>query len=921
MTSQAASIPAGASSLTLTVTVQDDAEIEPAETFTLRLEEADHAQFPDELGLILTTGTILDNDGTFELIGSAAAAGEATVAEAAGAVTLRVTLQTGLTVLTTVDYATADGTARAGTEYTTARGTLSFAAGATVHTITVDILDDALDEADRHFTVALSEPSHNLPLGNSTVTVTISDDEPLPRITVPDEVSAPETESVRIAVQLTEASGREVTVEYFTAGDEANPGQEFVGASGTLTFPAGQTALQLTVELIPDNDVAEEVFQVHLRRPVNAALDEDGRATQLVIDVDILELPELRLQRATTATVLSEGSAAVFSLGLSKTLAEPLAVTVSFSGAAAYVGSLQRDPASGGYSYTGSLPDRVVTIQAGATVARFTVSIPDNDRRNQLQAALQLMIANPDQNRYTLAAGGGGQARIDLTDNDAPPELQVADVSASESAGTLVFRVQLAAPSDQTIAVNYRTRLHDGTRGNPAGMGPGRDYDHVSGVLTFGPGVLEQPVTITIRPDADHVSEVFEFALVGLAPATPAAIVSPNPFVPIVALGTLLELPALSLTGPAAVAEGTSVHLTVSISAAVSTAVPVSLGFTETGGFLPAPAPTTVTIPAQGSTVVLAPITIPDNDLRQSDGSLTATLTNPDPARYALATSEHTVIISDNDALPRLTLRGGEGQEAAGELVFTLELRPASAQTISLHYATHIGAGSAEADDFRPVSGRLTFAPGTTVHQLTVAIIADADHEEEQFTLRFSSLSNAVFPTGAAGVSPDGSRYDYPAVILERTALRLSTVGGATSVAEGTSIQFVVTASSAVAEPVTVPVAVALNSADQGNGNSAFAFQGLPPESVQLVAGARTATFAVGIADNNVDQADGSLRVRLGAPSGPGAAQYTVPPATATLELTITDNDAPPGLTVTGGARQRDGRGAGVCGQPQCGLS
>ena len=230
-----------------------------------------------------------------------------------------------------------------------------------------------------------------------------------------------------------------------------------------------------------------------------------------------------------------------------------------------------------------------------------------------------------------------------------------------------------------------------------------------------------------------------------------------------------------------------------------------------------------------------------------------------------------------------------------------VSLSAVSAKTISLHYATHIGAGSAEADDFTPVSGMLSFAPGTTVHQLTVAIMADADTEEEQFTLRFSDLSNALFPTGAAGVSPDGSRYDYPAVILERTALRLSTAGGATSVAEGATIQFVVTASSAVAEPVTIPVTVALTAANQGNGNSAFAFQGSPPESVQLVAGARTATFAVGIADNNVDQADGSLRVRLGAPSGPGAERYTVPPATATLALTITDNDAPPGLTVTGG--------------------
>ena len=45
----------------------------------------------------------------------------------------------------TVDYATADGTAIAGQDYTSTSGTLTFSAGETSKTIQIPILDDAHD--------------------------------------------------------------------------------------------------------------------------------------------------------------------------------------------------------------------------------------------------------------------------------------------------------------------------------------------------------------------------------------------------------------------------------------------------------------------------------------------------------------------------------------------------------------------------------------------------------------------------------------------------------------------------------------------------------------------------------------------------------------------------------------------------------
>ena len=76
----------------------------------------------------------------------------------------------------TVQYATTNGTATAGQDYTATLGTLSFGVGETTKTITIPILSDAVDEVAETFTVTLSNPSGGATLGTpSTATVTISE--------------------------------------------------------------------------------------------------------------------------------------------------------------------------------------------------------------------------------------------------------------------------------------------------------------------------------------------------------------------------------------------------------------------------------------------------------------------------------------------------------------------------------------------------------------------------------------------------------------------------------------------------------------------------------------------------------------------------------------------------------------------------
>jgi uncharacterized delta-60 repeat protein len=87
------------------------------------------------------------------------------VAEDAGSASITV-LRTGETNgVMTVDYATSDGTAKAGTDYSAASGTLQFAAGETSKTINIAIIDDGLVEGDELLGVALSNATGGAALG------------------------------------------------------------------------------------------------------------------------------------------------------------------------------------------------------------------------------------------------------------------------------------------------------------------------------------------------------------------------------------------------------------------------------------------------------------------------------------------------------------------------------------------------------------------------------------------------------------------------------------------------------------------------------------------------------------------------------------------------------------------------------------
>ena len=91
-----------------------------------------------------------------------------------------VTLDRARHAAVSVDYATSDGTAIAGEDYTAESGTLNFAAGETAKTVEVAVLDDSHDEGSETMTLTLSNAS-GARIADGTATGTINNSDVMPR--------------------------------------------------------------------------------------------------------------------------------------------------------------------------------------------------------------------------------------------------------------------------------------------------------------------------------------------------------------------------------------------------------------------------------------------------------------------------------------------------------------------------------------------------------------------------------------------------------------------------------------------------------------------------------------------------------------------------------------------------------------------
>ena len=161
-----------------------------------------------------------------------------------------VTLNRAASGTVTVDYATSDGTATAGADYTAASGTLSFQPGDTAKTVSVLVLDDSHNEGSETMTLTLSNATGAVIDSNAAqATGTITNNDPIPHAwisrfgrTVADQV----LDAVDTRLRSTSTPGLEVTLAGERLGWLAEPDE---------TQPVAEQAVaQLAQWLVVGND-------------------------------------------------------------------------------------------------------------------------------------------------------------------------------------------------------------------------------------------------------------------------------------------------------------------------------------------------------------------------------------------------------------------------------------------------------------------------------------------------------------------------------------------------------------------------------------------------------------------------------------------------------------------------------------------
>lgn len=184
--------------------------------------------------------------------------------------TLTVSLNQSALTDVTFDFNTINGTAIAGTDFTSANGQGTITAGQTSTTLTVNVTGDMTVEADETFTVMLSNP-----MGGTMTTIaddmgvgTITDDDSA-TITIGDATVVERnsgTQQAIFTVTLDNPVDAPFTVDFTTTDGTATAGSDYTASNGTLNFAGNAGEMQtISVEINGDSTFEpDEQFTVDL---------------------------------------------------------------------------------------------------------------------------------------------------------------------------------------------------------------------------------------------------------------------------------------------------------------------------------------------------------------------------------------------------------------------------------------------------------------------------------------------------------------------------------------------------------------------------------------------------------------------------------------------------------------------------------
>jgi len=506
-------------------------------------------------GVSTATSAITATGGTNAL---AMAASSVTVPQSAGSVSVTVARTGSGTDAINVAYATADGTAVAGTNYTAASGTLQWAENdSTAKTISIAVSNATPFTGQKQFTVALTDPSASATIGTpGSAGVTIAGDATPAQETV--ELAdatfnvAQNAGSLTVSVNRTGGSSGEVSVGYVTADGTAVAGKDYTATSGTLQWA--------------DGDASAKMFSI----PISNAVPFSGNKA-FTLQLTNASGASIAAPSSASVTIAGDASPAVGSLQLSAA-----SFTVAQNAGSVTLTATRLGGSSGAVSVAYATTNGTARAGTDFTAANGTLNWASGDTAAKtISMAISNATPFSGSKTFTVAlsspAGGAtiaspGSATVAISGDAVVAtgnlQLSASSYSVAQGAGSLTVTVNRTGGSGGAIGVAYATA--NGT------AVAGTDYTMENGTLQWASGdatakTISVPIS-NVAPFSGNKS----FTVALSAPTGGAAVTAPS-------------TATISITGDAVVAVG-SLQLSASSYSIAQSGGSLSIAVNRTGG-------------------------------------------------------------------------------------------------------------------------------------------------------------------------------------------------------------------------------------------------------------------------------------------------------------------------------------------------
>jgi uncharacterized repeat protein (TIGR01451 family) len=613
-----------------------------------------------------------------------------------------VTLNSAAALAVTVNYATADGTAVAGSDYIATNGTLAFAPGETNKTILVAVRGDTLGEADETFFVNLTSPLNATLVDSQGVGTILNDDVPSAAY-VRSTAGAPwgslanETAMNRV---LGTNNWQDLRYETVNVGVLLSPVTTFIYMEGSdVDATEMETFLNANINAIQSwVSNGGSLF-------LNAAPNEDN-GMSMGFGVTLL-YPD-----STSAAAAALQTHRIFSgpfspVGLAWTGTQFAHATVSGSGLTALI----TNTATGGI-VLGELP-------YGAGHVLFGGMTTDNYHSPQPQAA------NLRANIIAYLSSFSSY-HFEWSSVSSPQQINVpfaVTITARDSANAVVTNFTGALGLSAMIGTNQ-----------PISITPVSSDNFTNGLWSGMITVLQPGQSVVLNSD-DGSGRT--------SSSNPFDVIAPND----------IGLTGQSVPNPVALGANVTYTLTVTNSGPASaTGVTLTNNLAPGAGFVSATA-------SQGACLTNGSVV--SCDLGNINGGATAVVSIVATAvQSGILTNQATVFRQGADAylgnntalvitpvvLPSISINDisvREGNFGTTNAIFTVTIGPAPAQVTAVAFDTAPSTASAPSD-YLATNGIIVFAPGQTTQTVSVVVNGDTTYEQNEiFLVNLSGSTNA----------------------------------------------------------------------------------------------------------------------------------------------------------------------------------